>query len=273
MNAIISGKWARYINTTKDEHIQIRQKLNPQNFHFTYNDFLSIPDKNWLLRKSTPLIIFLAGSALTSAVDKYSDYDIVIISRDMVVLNSDNCYTTFDDRHIHSYVHTMDSLINVYPEDAVTAIGLVKHAQLQKTNILFSAVDPAVIDSLIAHRYDMFQVGALRFDQNFRQNIETVIKNKKFLNNTPIKPLATAIEIKCILKKERISKYIEQILKVKRAKRIPLNDFDFAQLLNDLQDYCNLMDEYNKTHTVEEAVENWKSSYAYQAIMSDESNS
>ena len=264
-NKIIDNNWVVYVNVTNEERIKINNTAQRLPFKFTEGDCLSDICKTYLLNNVDPLLVFVGGSVLTGITDFYSDYDLSVLTKDTVKLDNSN-FVIFRGRHIHPYIHTMDSLIEVVKDDIIHSVGLIKFSFLTRDKIIYTTLSEDIVSDLLNHLGDLTQAGITTFDDYCRDYIEEVIGLGKVGFNGPVKLLGTALEIHHILKGEPLDKDKNYILKVKRLKKSGFTGVDISRLVNDLKEYCILVDEYRKTHTYEDAINNWKSSFAYQEI-------
>ena len=241
------------------EHKKPERRIVFSDRRFSAKDWQECPlaVKNIFLKNVDPQLIFLTGSSINGTVDEYSDIDLGVITFGRLPICEDICHVYWDGRHIHSFVHDLESFTRKR-KTYIYCVGLFKANYLKAEHLLY-VKDRKFAEDFLKNKDIPTGIGIHQFDDIFHEYIQGIVEDGADPCHGMPKFLATAVEIVYYLKKEPIEQNVGFINKVKRLYDKGLSDEDMTKLISVLSEYLRLVPEFRVKNSIEDFKSRWSS--------------
>ena len=211
--------------------------------------------KDIFLHDVDPQLIFITGSSITGAIDEYSDVDLGVVTLGRLPICSDICNVYWDGRHIHAFVHDLESFTRKR-KTYIYCVGLFKANYLTKDDVLYSK-DDAFTKDFLKNRRIPAGIGIHQFDDIFHEYVRGVAEDGLDPEHGIPKFLATAVEISYYLEGEPVESHVGFVTRVKRMHEKGLSQEDAEELHERLKAYLRLVPEFRKSEPEDALKAEW----------------
>ena len=227
-------------------------------FVLTKDIFDTCPFKEYIFNDYEILFIIIAGSALSGLYDEYSDWDLVVYTKEKLDVQSDYSLM-YNNIHLHWYYRTLTDCIDIDSLNLFNRTNMFQYKNLTEKNLLY--LNPKYNDTwnkLLANKLILSEL-YLEYIYTDAKVFYEVLINKGL--DSPVLPLKFfhhILKIYSDLTNTPID--TKFLLRVKRMRYVPLSSDELALLKELLNKFLILLKD--KKFNTEELKIKWMQLWA-----------